>query len=318
MRVRAARGAIVVGADTPEQVLDATQRLLSAMLDRNAVETGDLISILFTATDDLTSVFPAEAARRMGMGAVPLMCARETRSRVRCLRWSASWCISTPSYPSTRSARLPSTVRSPSRRPRPLTSGASMPMRVGVIGSGLMGTSIALAAARIGCPVTTWDRDIDRAALRAAAGGWSRPRRWGRRSTTPTSWWSRPRSGDAASVAEVLAAAPRAVVTDVGSVKMPLVAAVGALAASAGSCSLRPRPSDGWQRAIRSRPRFGFRGRRHRLGGDTHHGVRFRGGGAARRLGRTDRRQARAAWTPFVTTASSRSSATFLRSPRQR
>ena len=77
MRVRAARGAIVVGADTSEQVLDATQRLLSAMLDRNAVETGDLISILFTATDDLTSVFPAEAARRMGMGAVPLMCARE-------------------------------------------------------------------------------------------------------------------------------------------------------------------------------------------------------------------------------------------------
>ncbi|HVD69472.1 MAG TPA: chorismate mutase [Actinomycetota bacterium] len=77
MRVRAARGAIVVGADTSEQVLDATQRLLSAMLERNVVETGDLISILFTATDDLTSVFPAEAARRMGMGVVPLMCARE-------------------------------------------------------------------------------------------------------------------------------------------------------------------------------------------------------------------------------------------------
>ena len=78
MRVRAARGAIVVGADTSEQrARMRPQRLLSAMLDRNAVETGDLISILFTATDDLISVFPAEAARRMGMGAVPLMCARE-------------------------------------------------------------------------------------------------------------------------------------------------------------------------------------------------------------------------------------------------
>ena len=77
MKVRAARGAIVVGADTSEQVLDATQRLLSAMLDRNAVETDDLISILFTATDDLSSAFPAEAARRMGMGVVPLLCARE-------------------------------------------------------------------------------------------------------------------------------------------------------------------------------------------------------------------------------------------------
>ena len=77
MRVRAARGAIVVGTDTSEMVLDATERLLSSMLERNAVDTADLISILFTATDDLTSVFPAEAARRMGMGTVPLMCARE-------------------------------------------------------------------------------------------------------------------------------------------------------------------------------------------------------------------------------------------------
>ena len=77
MRVRAARGAIVVGADTSEQVLDATQRLLSAMLDRNAVETGDLISILFTATDDIHSMFPALPARKAGFGDIPLICARE-------------------------------------------------------------------------------------------------------------------------------------------------------------------------------------------------------------------------------------------------
>jgi chorismate mutase len=77
MRVRAARGAIVVSGDASDLVLDATQRLLSTMLQRNTVETEDLISVLFTATDDLTSVFPAEAARRMGLGVVPLMCARE-------------------------------------------------------------------------------------------------------------------------------------------------------------------------------------------------------------------------------------------------
>ena len=41
------------------------------------VGADDLISILFTATEDLSSVFPAEAARRMGLGRVPLMCARE-------------------------------------------------------------------------------------------------------------------------------------------------------------------------------------------------------------------------------------------------
>jgi len=77
MRVRAARGAIVVGHDSPEHVLDATQRLLDALLARNAVTEDDLISILFTATDDLRSAFPAEAARSMNLGRVPLMCARE-------------------------------------------------------------------------------------------------------------------------------------------------------------------------------------------------------------------------------------------------
>jgi chorismate mutase len=77
MKVRAARGAIVVGADEAETVLAASERLVRAMLDRNAIETEDLVSILFTVTDDLRSAFPAEAARRMGLGLVPLMCARE-------------------------------------------------------------------------------------------------------------------------------------------------------------------------------------------------------------------------------------------------
>ena len=77
MKVRAARGAIVVPQDTPAAVHDATGRLLGALLERNEVAHDDLISILFTATDDLSSAFPAEAARRMGMGDIPLLCARE-------------------------------------------------------------------------------------------------------------------------------------------------------------------------------------------------------------------------------------------------
>ena len=77
MRVRAARGAIRVAKDEAPDVLDATGRLLGALIDRNQVATDDLVSILFTATDDLQSVFPAEAARRMGLGRVPLLCARE-------------------------------------------------------------------------------------------------------------------------------------------------------------------------------------------------------------------------------------------------
>lgn len=77
MKVRAARGAIVVGEDSPDLLLGATGRLLQAVIDRNDVVTEDLVSILFTVTDDLRSAFPAEAARRMGLGTVPLMCARE-------------------------------------------------------------------------------------------------------------------------------------------------------------------------------------------------------------------------------------------------
>jgi chorismate mutase len=77
VRVRAARGAIVAPEDSVEGVLAATQRLLAALIERNAVVAEDLVSILFTATDDLRAAFPAEAARRMGLGAVPLMCASE-------------------------------------------------------------------------------------------------------------------------------------------------------------------------------------------------------------------------------------------------
>jgi len=76
--VRAARGAIRVERDEAEVVLAATERLLSAMLERNrVVESDDLVSAFFTVTDDLRSAFPAEAARRLGLGRVPLLCARE-------------------------------------------------------------------------------------------------------------------------------------------------------------------------------------------------------------------------------------------------
>jgi chorismate mutase len=77
MRVRAARGAIVVGGNSSDAILDATERLLRAVIERNTIATDDLVSVLFTVTQDLRSVFPAEAARRMGLGKVPLLCAQE-------------------------------------------------------------------------------------------------------------------------------------------------------------------------------------------------------------------------------------------------
>jgi chorismate mutase len=77
MTMRAVRGAIAVERDDPEIVLAATGRLLRALLERNGVAVDDIVSVFFTATADLRSVFPAEAARRMGLGTVPLMCAQE-------------------------------------------------------------------------------------------------------------------------------------------------------------------------------------------------------------------------------------------------
>ncbi len=75
--VRALRGATTLDADTAEQVNERVQALVRAMLERNGVEKNDLISVLFTATDDIHSLFPATAARAVGLGDGPLLCARE-------------------------------------------------------------------------------------------------------------------------------------------------------------------------------------------------------------------------------------------------
>jgi chorismate mutase len=77
IRVRAARGAIRVDQDTASRVLSATERLLGRLLESNEVAPDDIVSAFFTVTDDLRSAFPAEAARRMGLGRVPLLCAQE-------------------------------------------------------------------------------------------------------------------------------------------------------------------------------------------------------------------------------------------------
>jgi chorismate mutase len=75
--MRAIRGAISVERDEPEAVVSATAELLGAMVSRNGIEPDDVVSIVFTATPDLTSEFPAPAARRIGLVGVPLLCAAE-------------------------------------------------------------------------------------------------------------------------------------------------------------------------------------------------------------------------------------------------
>ena len=73
MLVRGIRGAITVARDEPALILDATERLLRAIVEQNPFEPEDVASALFTVTPDLISEFPAAAARRMGWTLVPLL-----------------------------------------------------------------------------------------------------------------------------------------------------------------------------------------------------------------------------------------------------
>ena len=76
--VRALRGAVTVPRDTPEEVARQVEALLRESFARNDVAADDLVSIFFTATDDIRSAFPARVAReRLGLADVPLLCARE-------------------------------------------------------------------------------------------------------------------------------------------------------------------------------------------------------------------------------------------------
>ncbi len=77
MAVRAIRGATQLEQDERQHLLERTTELVRTVLRENSLSTDDLISIVFTATDDVRSEFPAYAARVLGLDDVPLMCARE-------------------------------------------------------------------------------------------------------------------------------------------------------------------------------------------------------------------------------------------------
>ena len=73
----ALRGATTLDADTREEVLARTAELLDELMQRNGLSTDDVVSLLFTATADITSEFPAAAVREAGIADVPMLCARE-------------------------------------------------------------------------------------------------------------------------------------------------------------------------------------------------------------------------------------------------
>ena len=77
LRLFAVRGATKVDSNDVNAILDATEELMSELVSRNELEPERMVSCIFTSTHDLNAEFPAVAARRLGLDAVPLLCAQE-------------------------------------------------------------------------------------------------------------------------------------------------------------------------------------------------------------------------------------------------
>ena len=89
LMVRGLRGATTVDADMAAQVTERSQELMREIMARNELVEDDIVSVVFTATPDVTSIFPATAIREIGFGAVPLLCAAEIAvpgSMPKCIR----------------------------------------------------------------------------------------------------------------------------------------------------------------------------------------------------------------------------------------
>ncbi|MGI9597084.1 MAG: chorismate mutase [Acidimicrobiales bacterium] len=89
MAVRALRGATTIDVDDPGEIRHRTIELLTKLFERNEVAIDDVISILFTSTEDLRSLPPAAGARAFGLTEVPLLCAQEMPTEgglERCIR----------------------------------------------------------------------------------------------------------------------------------------------------------------------------------------------------------------------------------------
>lgn len=88
-RVRALRGATTLDVDERDHLIERTQEMIHLLFERNELVEDDLVSLVFTATGDISSAFPAEAAREAGITHVPLLCARELeidQAIERCIR----------------------------------------------------------------------------------------------------------------------------------------------------------------------------------------------------------------------------------------
>ena len=153
MAVRAVRGAVQLERDEAGHMHERVAELLTAILERNRIAVDDLISVWFTATPDLHSDFPAAAARALGITDVPLICAQEldiAGAMPRVVRILAH-VESGLSKAEISHVYLGAAARPPQGH-RPVRTAL-------VIGTGLIGTSAALALAARGVAVYLEDHD---------------------------------------------------------------------------------------------------------------------------------------------------------------
>jgi len=89
MLVRGIRGAITAESNIKEEIIKRTKELLTTLKKENYFKIKDIVSIFFSVTPDLNAAFPAQAARELGWGRVPLFDMQEIDvpgSLPRCIR----------------------------------------------------------------------------------------------------------------------------------------------------------------------------------------------------------------------------------------
>jgi len=87
---RAVRGATTVRHNAAEEIYQATVELLNKMVEKNSIDSGEIVNVIFTLTHDLDAAFPAKAARvNLGWDTVPMICTQEIpvpESLQKCIR----------------------------------------------------------------------------------------------------------------------------------------------------------------------------------------------------------------------------------------
>jgi chorismate mutase len=75
--IRAVRGAVGIERNDRQEIHSGAERLVREILSRNKIEEGQIISILFSMTKDLTKGNPATGLRSYGFADTPLFCVQE-------------------------------------------------------------------------------------------------------------------------------------------------------------------------------------------------------------------------------------------------